>query len=472
MNDHHESARNPGPAPDCSAEKVSTRIYPSGSLTLLSREEVARLSRASDEVGGILRQCALAVLNSGQQGDDAEGMLQTYADFDIQVHQVNRGMRLDLKNAPGCAFVDGQMIEGIRELVSAVVRDIAYFHTEIHPNPYFDLDDPEGITNSVFEILRNARLLEAGSEPNLIVCWGGHSISGDEYDYTKEVGYQLGLRGLDICTGCGPGAMKGPMKGATIGHAKQRTLPGRYLGVSEPGIIAAESPNPIVNQLVILPDIEKRLEAFVRLAHGIVIFPGGVGTAEEILYLLGVLMHPDNQDLPLPLVFTGPPSARQYFEEIDRFIVLALGEEARRYYRIIIGDPVGVARQMVDGVAAVRDQRVACNDAFYFNWQLNIHPFFQQPFEPTHEAMAALPVSHDLPRHEMAANLRRVFSGIVSGNVKPKGVKAVREHGPFEIRGDAEIMDALDRLLTRFVDQQRMKLPGSKPYEPCYRIAG
>ena len=48
----------------------------------------------------------------------------------------------------------------------------------------------------------------------------------------------------------------------------------------KPGIIAAESPNPIVNDLVIMPDIEKRLEAFVRLAHGIVVFPGGVGTAE------------------------------------------------------------------------------------------------------------------------------------------------------------------------------------------------
>ena len=69
---------------------------------------------------------------------------------------------------------------------------------------------------------------------------------------------------------------------------------GRYLGISEPGIIAAESPNPIVNDLVIMPDIEKRLEAFVRTGHGIIVFPGGAGTAEEILYILGILLHPDN----------------------------------------------------------------------------------------------------------------------------------------------------------------------------------
>ena len=50
--------------------------------------------------------------------------------------------------------------------------------------------------------------------------------------------------------------MKGPMKGAAIGHAKQRNTSGCYLGLTEPGIIASESPNPIVNSLVVMPDIE------------------------------------------------------------------------------------------------------------------------------------------------------------------------------------------------------------------------
>src|SRR5438046_5127391 len=154
-------------------------------------------------------------------------------------------------------------------------------------------------------------------------------MSREEYDYSKNVGHQLGLRALDICTGCGPGAMKGPMKGAALGHAKQRIANGRYLGISEPGIIAAESPNPIVNDLVILPDIEKRLEAFVRVGHGIVVFPGGAGTAEEILYILGILMHPDNADMPFPLVFTGPESAVDYFRQIDQFIGATLGKEAQ-----------------------------------------------------------------------------------------------------------------------------------------------
>ena len=50
--------------------------------------------------------------------------------------------------------------------------------------------------------------------------------------------------------------MKGPMKGANIAHAKQRYYNGSYIGITEPGIIASESPNPIVNTLVVIPDIE------------------------------------------------------------------------------------------------------------------------------------------------------------------------------------------------------------------------
>src|SRR4030095_13640049 len=181
---------------------------------------------------------------------------------------------------------------------------------------------------------------------------------------------ELGLRGLNVCTGCGPGAMKGPMKGATISHAKQRIRTGRYIGISEPGIIAAESPNPIVNSLVILPDIEKRLEAFVRMGHAFVVFPGGVGTAEEVLYLLGVLSHMPNVPQRLPVWLTGPKESAPYFDVLDELITLALGEGARRAYRIVIDDAPEVARHIGRRVRRVKNRRRLSGDAFYFNWLL------------------------------------------------------------------------------------------------------
>ncbi|GAL07671.1 decarboxylase family protein [Photobacterium aphoticum] len=136
------------------------------------------------------------------------------------------------------------------------------------------------------------------------------------------------------------------MKGAAIGHAKQRYKRSRFIGLTEPSIIAAEPPNPIVNELVILPDIEKRLEAFVRVGHGIVIFPGGAGTAEELLYILGILMEPENADQPMPVVLTGPKESEAYFRVLDSFIRDTLGEAATQHYQIIIDDPAEVARVM------------------------------------------------------------------------------------------------------------------------------
>lgn len=400
-------------------ETISTIISPEGSLEILSQQEVNRLHRTSQTgLHDLLRRCALAVLNCGNPTDDSVALLEAYKDFDIEVLQQDRGIRLKLTNAPAEAFVDGRMIRGIREHLSSILRDIVYVYNEIQHHNRFDLTTGEGTTNAVFHILRKAGALKPGRDPSLVVCWGGHSISREEYEYTKDVGYHLGLRDLDICTGCGPGAMKGPMKGANVAHAKQRRKEGRYLGVSEPGIIAAEAPNPIVNELVVMPDIEKRLEAFVRLGHGIIVFPGGVGTAEEILYLLGILLHPGNQDISYPLVFTGPESAKEYFEKIDEFLVYTLGEEIRRYYTIITGDPVSVARTMRQGIDRVAESRRERQDAFYFHWRLNIAREFQAPFEPTHEAMRALALHRNQPTHELAANLRRAFSGIVAGNVK------------------------------------------------------
>jgi hypothetical protein len=218
-----------------------------------------------------------------------------------------------------------------------------------------------------------------------------------------------------------------------------------------------------------MPDIEKRLEAFVRTGHAIVVFPGGVGTAEEILYILGVLLHPDNRGIPFPLILTGPASARDYFKEIHRFVADTLGEEAQQLYQVIIDDPVLVARQIQSGVRRVSEFRTDKKDAYYFNWLLKIEAEFQRPFQANHENMRNLELHTDQERHLLAANLRRAFSGIVAGNVKDEGIRAIEEHGHFEIRGDARVMDTMDSLLASFVAQKRMKLPGSE-YTPCYRI--
>lgn len=444
-------------------------IRPEGTLQILSLQEAEQLSTTSDNgLHELVRQCALAVLSTGAETDETLELLDAHRDFDIEVTVRGRGVQIILTNPPQTALVDGELMAGIKQHLFAVLRDLVYTRNDILLSKRFDLGSSEGITNAVFHILRNARLLIPNRLPNIAVCWGGHSVSREEYEYSKYTGYELGLRGLDVCTGCGPGVMKGPMKGAGVGHHKQRISDGRFIGLTEPGIIAAEPPNPVVTELCILPDIEKRLEAFLRLGHGIIIFPGGVGTLEEILYLISILQHPQNRHVALPVILTGPASAESWFEEVFRFLDATLGLHGRAHLNYIPDNPIEVAREMRLAMETVRQDRRNSSDAYYFNWRLHIEPELQRPFEPTHENMATLKLSRDLPTHLLAAELRKAFSGIVAGNVKAPWMQAIRKKGPYQIKGDPAILKALDRLLRHIIKTGRMKIGGE--YTPCYEI--
>ena len=456
--------------PSSKQKQSKSNLRPISTLNLLSNREIQGLMSSKEEVRTLFRECALAILNTGNDEDDVKKLLAEYADFEIEVVPEARGPKIAVRNAPGSAFVDGNMIRGIQDHLFSVLRDIVYVNHILSRDGLYDLDTTDGITEVVFDILRNANIVQPNLRPDLVVCWGGHSIDRVEYEYTKEVGYQLGLRGLNIATGCGPGAMKGPMKGAAIGHAKQQVDRRRYIGISEPGIIAAEAPNPIVNELVIMPDIEKRLEAFVRVAHSIIVFPGGAGTAEEVLYLLSVLMHEGNEGLPYSFILTAPEERKDYFESLDRFIRATLGEAATEHYQIIVGDPERVAKAARKGVERVRKHRLKTQDAYGFNWDLTVAHELQLPFEPTHENMAALELTRARNPAELASALRCAFSGIVAGNVKAFGIEQIEAHGPYQLHGDPEIMAELETLLNEFIRQRRMKI-NVENYEPCWRLA-
>jgi predicted Rossmann-fold nucleotide-binding protein len=446
---------------------VNSTIRPASHMAVLSRREIEQLRDVTGTgLHKLFRKCALAVLSSGSQVDSCEELMSMYPDFDIQVRERHQGIVLEVMNAPAGAFVDDQLIEGIRYHLFSILRDILYLRetTSNHKNIASNMQ----ISHEIFYRLRHAGAFHPGVKPNTVVCWGGHSIPVEEYDYTKETGYYLGLRGIDICTGCGAGAMKGPMKGAAIAHAKQRHKSGRHIGLTEPGIIAAEAPNAIVNELIVMPDIEKRLEAFIRLGHVLIIFPGGVGTMEELLFVLGVLSHPENKDIELPIFLTGPASSGPYFDSVIRFIEMTLGATSLNLIRKVIGDPELIGKLVNDALLHVTRERRQRDDSFHYNWSLHLDEDFQDPFLPDHESMAKLQLTRDLPTQVLAANLRRALSGIVSGNVKEQGINAIRENGPFQITGEPELMQAMDELLTSFAQQGRMKVKGD--YIPCYEI--
>lgn len=447
-------------------------ISPKGSMEQLSQLEVALLQKNNQgQLYQLYRNCSLAVLNSGAVTDDSRALFAQYPDFDIEILAQEKGIVLELRNPPESAFVDGIMITNIKYHLFSVLRDIVFVNVmEQRFNSCLPYEREDFSANLVFSILRNAKVFSVGYDPDLVVCWGGHSISQAEYQYCKKVGRELGLRELNIVTGCGAGVMEAPMRGAAIGHAHQRYKTSRFIGITEPSIIASEPPNPIVNSLVIMPDIEKRLEAFVRLGHSILVFPGGPGTLEELLYIIGIKLNPANKDLYLPVILTAPQESADYFYAIDRFIGETLGKETQAMYEIVIDDPVLVAQKMKRAMEQIKVNRSEMSEAFHYNWSVKISTEFTQPFIPTHESMRQLVLHSNLPKERLAANLRRAFSGIVAGNIKPKTQILIEQLGKFQLAGEAILMEKMDALLQTFIQQHRMKLPSDKPYEPCYEL--
>mgnify|MGYP000468584027 CR=1 FL=1 len=161
---------------------INALVSPEGSLEILSNHEVNRLKDRSE--GGLyrlFRQCALAVLNTGVETDDCKALMEAHADFDVHLVPQPRGLKLELVNAPAHAFVDGEMLRAIREHLFSVLRVIIYSHSIPQDVSGFRRDNPDDLTNLAFPVPRNARCLDAGRQPDLVVCWGGYSISHAEY---------------------------------------------------------------------------------------------------------------------------------------------------------------------------------------------------------------------------------------------------------------------------------------------------
>ena len=325
------------------------------------------------------------------------------------------------------------MIRGIQEHLFAVLRDIVYIHGEVvrarqlRPARVRTASPTRCSTSCATPACCSRACGPTSSSAGAATRSAARSTTTPRRWATSS-----GLRGLNVCTGCGPGAMKGPMKGATIGHAKQRIRDGRYIGLTEPGIIAAEPPNPIVNQLVILPDIEKRLEAFVRAG------PRHRGVP-------GRRRH--GRGNPLPARHPARSGERRaavpgdlHRARAERGVLRAdrrasspprSASACAQRYRIIIDDPAEVAREMLRGMDAVREfRRRAATTPTTSTGCCASRTSCSSPSSRRTRRMAALELRRDQPPHELAANLRRAFSGIVAGNVKEQGIAAIERARP------------------------------------------
>lgn len=401
--------------------------------------------------------------------------------FDLELKGHHSNLRVVLKGVPETKLVNGRLIR-VKELqIMAGIRDLLF--SRLMPP---DGQSSAAITEHVFNFVRNAGLLtrddHARNPYGRVMIQGGHHIPQVESVHHKRLGFGMGLLGLEGVTGSGPGCMEDPFKGALRGYTMMH-LPRKFIGITEDGIISGEPCNDYIDYLIVFPDIEKRLEAFVRMSRAGLMLPGGVGTLEEILTILWIKTHPKNRGLHFPLYFCQPVQSGEYFKNILDFLKLCFGidfiEAGHLRYFLSDGlakdkselDPRRVAFELWDEMEdnaehftkENHDERETWGPLW--NWDVFFPESLQKPLAITHEFVESLRFERGMPMEDLFFSLRSLCSAIVETNVRDRTL--LERKGPFKIKGDPVILQAVDVLFQGFARDQRM---GSREYHCPYVI--
>lgn len=272
---------------------------------LSNRQKAEKVAFAIDDPGSFIHESVSSVLQREQRHDDLrtyDDLRDTFGKMKLSVRREDSGMYLDCAGVPESVlvFLDGQL--GIMERqatqVANVIRDLAF--------PV----EGEDRVSAVKAMVKRAGLLE-GDPRNKTFVWGGHKVDDQqEYDFSKTLSYyDVIANQTELTTGCGPGHMKSPFRGAQAAH-QERGFDGkehRFIGLSEPRIIGVEAPNRCVSDLVVFPNIAERMTGFMKTNHRGRIEEGGVGTAQEILIALSTMSHEENMSTYYPLDVVGMP---------------------------------------------------------------------------------------------------------------------------------------------------------------------
>jgi uncharacterized protein (TIGR00730 family) len=107
-----------------------------------------------------------------------------------------------------------------------------------------------------------------------------------EYAEVREVASRLTELGCDIVTGGGPGLMEAANEGAASSR-ERGSRKTRSFGLTI--AIPYEKANPYLDSVTAHRTFFSRLHHFVRMSQAFVIFPGGIGTALELMMVWQLL---------------------------------------------------------------------------------------------------------------------------------------------------------------------------------------
>lgn len=135
------------------------------------------------------------------------------------------------------------------------------------------------------------------NDPVVLSYGSARSVPGSvEYEQAREFNRLMAQAGWAGRTGAGPGVMEASNRGMREGG-------GHSQGIGLRNLPREQKPNQYLDQLVLTDGFPERMEALRTGARAYVAFEGGVGTAQEITDILG-LMNTGKID-QAPVVFVG-----------------------------------------------------------------------------------------------------------------------------------------------------------------------
>lgn len=151
----------------------------------------------------------------------------------------------------------------------------------------------------------------------IVSVFGGKRASQESHIFKQafELGKKLIEADFSVITGGGPGIMEATLCGALSTGQKQRALGITVRGVDEPTAPLCE------RETVYLSNFATRKWLLMYYSRAYVIFPGGIGTLDELAEIMNLIKAQQIDRLPVILVGTS------YWQDFTDWVNVALAHD-------------------------------------------------------------------------------------------------------------------------------------------------
>lgn len=246
-------------------------------------------------------------------------------------------------------------------------------------------------------------------------------------------------------TGSGPGVMQA----AHEGPAEKLNGYSVGVGLTLESLLHRERPGEHNKNLLIVKEMARRIELFLRMNQGGVIYPGGPGTIEEFAAVASVLMHEPNKDMHYPFLLSEPYVGKDtYMRRLLKFMEYSVGGDiVSDYFTLHQGRQLAPFSVLMD---------LPDHSGDHWNWAMEMPEHAFTPFKLDAKHIASIDLTHgrDDPSRFLG-DLRKFMNLIVK--LTMTNPEFIDENGPPEVRVGRTVLEHLDPMLRGLLEDNRIK---------------